>query len=139
MENSETFYLRLLEPKLKLTTDSTFSAIEAFNVPKMSHKWCSLSLSVRVENLKKRNKDKMRSKEIKKLKIQVAKLTNHSRRQSGKLRNKNPTPLTCSAHMTSTRVMQSPQDSTFNSEVMSPTSLTSVLWDSLPPATKKEV
>ena len=80
----------------------------------------------------------MRSKEIKKLKVQVAKLTNRSHRQSGKLRNKNPTPLTCSTHMTSTKAMQSPQDSTFNSEVMWPTSLTSVLWDSLSPAIKKQ-
>ena len=78
----------------------------------------------------------MRSKKMKKLKIQVAKLTNHNRTQTRKLRNKTATPS--SATMTSTRKMQSPQGSTSNSEVMSPTSTSSVLWVSFSPATKKK-
>ena len=39
---------------------------------------------------RRRQKDKMRSKEIKKFKVQVAKVTNHNHRRSRKLRNKNP-------------------------------------------------
>ena len=38
----------------------------------------------------RRQKDKMRSKEVKKFKVQVAKVTNHNHRLTRKLRNKNP-------------------------------------------------
>ena len=87
-----------------------------------------------------------KNNQIRSLTVKVAKLTNHNRRLSRKLKKKDITP---SFPILSSTVIETPQASTSNSEVespkasptssgiASPKTMVSTLWDSLSPATQK--
>ena len=94
----------------------------------------------RIANLVKKNN------QIQSLTMKVAKLTDHNRQLSRKLKKKDITP---SSPILSSTVIETPQASTSNSEVespkasptssgiASPKTMVSTLWDSLSPATQK--
>ena len=87
-----------------------------------------------------------KNNQIQSLTVKVAKLTNHNRRLSRKVKKKDITP---SSPILSSTVIETPQTSTSNSEAESPKTsptnngiaswktMVSTLWDSLSPATLK--
>ena len=103
----------------------------------------------KMEGIWRKNQKSHTGKEkyqIQSLTVKVAKLTNHNRRLSRKLKKKDITP---SFPILSSTVIETPQASTSNSEVespkasptnnetASPKTMASTLWDSLSPATQK--
>ena len=87
-----------------------------------------------------------KNNQIQSFTVKIAKLTNHNRRLSKKLKKKDITPSSPILSSTfietpqassSNSEVESPKDSPKNSGIASPKTMVSTLWDSLSPATQK--